>query len=204
MRYSALLFALLFHFTGTAQQPDDAYIRDHFTKKEVMIPMRDGIKLFTAIYTPKDSSRTYPILMKRTPYSCAPYGTELVGNFQNMYLAREGYIFVFQDVRGKYMSEGDFVDVRPYIHKSNPAPPKAEVKKGKKKGKSEPETAIKPDIDEATDTYDTVDWLTGNLMTNNGKVGVYGISYPGFYATMSILAQHPAIKAVSPQAPVTD
>lgn len=179
-----LLFILLvFGLTSSLQaQSDEAYIKANFTKKEVMIPMRDGIRLFTAIYMPKDTTRTYPVLLKRTPYSCNPYGVDkMVNAFQNMYLAKAGYIWVFQDVRGKYMSEGDFVDVRPLnTEKSRTA------------------------ADEATDTYDTVDWLTKNLETNNGKVGVYGISYPGFYATMAILAKHPAIKAVSPQAPVTD
>ncbi|MDX1913684.1 MAG: CocE/NonD family hydrolase, partial [Saprospiraceae bacterium] len=164
-----------------------AYLRENYTKREVMIPMRDGIQLFTSIYTPKDQSRQYPIIMRRTPYSCGPYGTEAFPDrFQNMNLARAGYIFVFQDVRGRYMSEGEFVDVRPYIPASNPSP------KGKKQ------------TDEASDTYDTVEWLLKNAVGNNGKVGVMGISYPGFYASMAILAGHPAIKAVSPQAPVTD
>lgn len=162
--------------TNPAQ--DSAFIRDNFTKREVMIPMRDGKSLFTAIYTPKDVSKKYPILMRRTPYSCSPYGADAYAtNFQNMYLARAGYIMVFQDVRGRFMSEGEFVDVRPYGQ-----------------GK----------FDEATDTYDTVDWLLKNASGNNGNVGVLGISYPGFYATMAVLAGHPAIKAVSPQAPVTD
>jgi uncharacterized protein len=162
-----------------SDSPDAQYIREHYTKTEVMIPMRDGKRLFTSIYTPKDSSKTYPIMLKRTPYSCRPYGAEYATSFQNMTLARSGYIFVTQDVRGKYMSEGEFVDVRPH----NPTG---------------------GGVDEATDTYDTADWLTKNLQTNNGRIGVYGISYPGFYATMTILARHPAIKAVSPQAPVTD
>jgi uncharacterized protein len=161
---------------------DSAYVRDNYDKQEVMVPMRDGIKLFTSIYTPKDKSKKYPIIMRRTPYSCAPYGaTAYTKSFQNMFLARTGYIFVVQDVRGKYMSEGEFVDVRPF----NP----------NKQGN---------DIDEATDTYDAAEWLIKNLPTNNGRIGTWGISYPGFYATMTILANHPAIKAVSPQAPVTD
>ena len=179
------LFLLLTGFTQLfAQAPtDSAFIRDNFTKREVMIPMRDGVKLFASIYTPKDQSKTYPILLKRTPYSCAPYGEKaFVTGFQNMYLARAGYIWVFEDVRGKYLSEGEFVDVRPF----------------------NPDKKSNKDIDEASDTYDTVDWLTKNTAANNGRVGVYGISYPGFYATMAALASHPAIKAVSPQAPVTD
>ncbi|MEZ4920007.1 MAG: CocE/NonD family hydrolase [Saprospiraceae bacterium] len=165
-----------------AQESDADFIRSHYNKQEVLIPMRDGIKLFTSIYTPKEAG-SYPFLLKRTPYSCSPYGeNEFVGSFQNMQLARSGYIFVMQDVRGKYMSEGEFVDVRPF----------------------NPDKKSSRDIDEASDTYDTAEWLVKNVENNNGKIGVYGISYPGFYATMAILAQHPAIAAVSPQAPVTD
>lgn len=173
-----------------AQRPssaDSAFIRENYTKREVLIPMRDGVRLFTSIYTPKDQSKKYPIIMRRSPYSCSPYGADTyTTRIQNMDLARAGYIFVFQDVRGRYMSEGNFVDVRPYIPTSDPSP------KGKKQ------------TDEATDTYDTVDWLLKYATGNNGRVGVMGISYPGFYSTMAILADHPAIKAVSPQAPVTD
>jgi uncharacterized protein len=165
------------------QIKDSLYIIEHYDKTEVMVPVRDGVKLFTSIYAPKDKSKKYPILLKRTPYSCSPYGATYTTAFQNMTLARSGYIFVTQDVRGRYMSEGQFVDVRPYQPTRTPA--------------------TQTPIDEATDTYDTAEWLTKN--TNcNGRIGVYGISYPGFYATMSILARHPAIKAVSPQAPVTD
>ena len=145
--------------------------------------MRDGIKLFTAIYTPKDLSKKYPILLKRTPYTVAPYGeSEYVKTFQNMTLGRQGNIFVFQDVRGRWMSESEFVDVRPVVanRKSN------------------------KDIDESTDTYDTAEWLTKNAEGNNGRIGVYGISYPGFYATNALVDAHPSVKAVSPQAPVTD
>lgn len=184
---SKYLFLLLLLLAASlcAQTPaaDSAFIRDNFNKKEVMIPMRDGIKLFTTIYSPKNKDQKYPILLNRTPYSCAPYGKDAYRqNFQNMELARAGYIFVYQDVRGRYMSEGEFMDVRPF----------------------NPDKQKKTDIDEASDTYDTVDWLLKNAANNNGRVGVYGISYPGFYSTMAILAGHPAIKAVSPQAPVTD
>ncbi len=162
---------------------DSLFLREHYTKREVYIPMRDGVRLFTAIYMPKDRSKTYPILLRRTPYSCAPYGAEAYpSRMHNSHLVRSGYIFVVQDVRGRYMSEGEFVDVRPF----NP-------------NKKTPQ-----DVDEASDTYDTVEWLLQHATGNNGKVGVYGISYPGFYSTMAILAAHPAIKAVSPQAPVTD
>ena len=185
-RISLLLFAAVFLAAPLFSQSaaaDSAFIRDNFTKREVMIPMRDGVQLFTSIYSPKDQSKKYPIIIRRTPYSCSPYGVDKFTTYiQNMNLARAGYIFVFQDVRGKYMSEGEFVDVRPF----NP---------NKKTAK---------DTDEASDTYDAVEWLLKFVPNNNGRVGVMGISYPGFYATMAIPANHPAIKAVSPQAPVTD
>jgi putative CocE/NonD family hydrolase len=164
---------------------DSAWIRDHYYKIERSIPMRDGIRLFTAIYIPKDSTKRHPILLNRTPYSCAPYGEE---NFwpwwdwyQKVYF-KEGYIMVMQDVRGRWMSEGVFEDVRPW----------------KKEKKSN------ADIDESTDAYDAIDWLVKNVPGNNGKLGVSGISYPGFYSTEAAICGHPALKAVSPQAPVTD
>ena len=147
--------------------------------------MRDGVKLFTAFYIPKDSSEKHPILFNRTPYSAAPYGeNQLPPRLYESYwinYIKEGYIIAIEDVRGKYMSEGDFIDVRPF----NP----------NKKGK---------EIDEASDTYDAIDWMVKNIPGNNGRVGVFGISYPGFYSTMAALSNHPALKAVSPQAPVTD
>ncbi len=159
-------------------------VRANFTKSEHQIAMRDGKKLFTVVYAPKDTSRTYPFLMERTPYSAGPYGAEAYRNSLGPVptAMQEGYIFVYQDVRGTFLSEGEFEDVRPFI----------------------PNKKSKNDIDEASDTYDTVDWLIKNIPNNNGRVGVYGISYPGFYATMAALSAHPAIKAVSPQAPVTD
>ncbi len=159
------------------------YITDNYTKREVMVPMRDGVKLFTSIYEPKDKSQKYPIMMSRTPYSVAPYGPDkfkdLLG--PDYQFAREGYIFVYQDVRGRWMSEGKFVDVRPETAQSNPGT-----------------------IDESTDTYDTIDWLVKNVDNNNGKVGTYGISYPGFYTSAGSINSHPALKACSPQAPVSD
>ncbi|WEK18804.1 MAG: CocE/NonD family hydrolase [Candidatus Pedobacter colombiensis] len=167
-----------------AQQTDSAYVRENYTKIERRITMRDGIKLFTSIYIPKDQSKKYPILLNRTPYTVSPYGETnyktSLGNFPAE--MREGFIFVYQDVRGKWMSEGDFEDIRPQIAN----------KKSKK------------DIDESSDTYDTIDWLVKNIKNNNGKVGIYGISYPGFYSTTSLPGAHPSLKAVSPQAPVTD
>lgn len=177
---------LLFAFSVSAQYTQDStWISENYTKKEFYIPMRDGVKLFTAVYMPKDATEKHPILMTRTPYSCAPYGEDKFSpNLWNRhwrYYCRENYIIVVQDVRGRWMSEGDFVDIRPY----NP----------NKQGK---------DFDEASDTYDAIDWLVKNLANNNGNVGIFGISYPGFYSTIAALSGHPALKAVSPQAPVTD
>lgn len=168
-----------------AQNADSLWVRENYYKIERMVPMRDGIKLFTAFYIPKDSSENHPILLNRTPYSCSPYGeNEFSGRVYGTYwlnYLKEGYIIAVQDVRGKFMSEGDFIDVRPF----NP----------NKKGK---------DIDEASDTYDAIEWMINNIPGNNKRVGCFGISYPGFYATMAALSAHPALKAVSPQAPVTD
>jgi putative CocE/NonD family hydrolase len=170
-------------YSFSQSSKDAHYIREHFTKIERLIPMRDGKKLFTSIYIPKDRSKTYPILLNRTPYSVSPYGEDKYKTSlgPSALFIRAGYIFVYQDVRGRWMSEGNFVDVRPYIKN--------------KKGQ---------EFDETSDTYDTIDWLIKNIAGNNGKVGIYGISYPGFYSTASIPDSHPALKAVSPQAPVTD
>ncbi len=180
-----LLLVLLCPLLSFAQNYDSAWLSVNYIKKELYIPMRDGVKLFTSLYIPKDKADKHPFLLTRTPYSCAPYGENRLKNFAarghyKEYL-KEGYIMVTQDVRGRWMSEGNFVDVRPY----NP------LKKG-------------TETDEASDTYDTIDWLVKNIEGNNGKVGVFGISYPGFYSTMAALSNHPALKAVSPQAPVTD
>src|SRR5574341_959686 len=188
-RSIAFLLLFLSAVTSVAQPPTKEqreladYIIDHYTKREVYIPMRDGVKLFACIYEPKDKSRNYPIMFDRTPYSVAPYGPKeyktLLG--PDELFAREGYIFVYEDVRGRYMSEGVYEDVRPYIPN--------------KTGNQ---------IDETTDTYDTVDWLIKNVPNNNGRVGVWGISYPGFYTSMAGIDGHPAVKAISPQAPVSD
>jgi len=188
------LIVLTFTSFGGAQlsqqeQKDLAdYIRDHYSKRAVNIPMRDGVKLFAVIYEPKSKSQKYPIMMNRTPYSVGPYGKDKDG--KDLYkgslgpdyqFAREGYIFVYEDVRGRYMSEGKFEDVRPDIANTKPT-----------------------DIDESTDTYDTIDWLLKNVENNNGRVGLTGISYPGFYTSASSIDSHPALKACSPQAPVSD
>ncbi len=170
--------------TANAQVADSAWMVNNYTKTEVYITMRDGVRLFTSVYSPKDVSEKHPILIKRTPYSCAPYGANNWNKYWETYQKeyfKEGYIIVTQDVRGRWMSEGGFVDVRPL--------------NADKKG---------TEIDEASDTYDAIDWLVKNVPQNNGSVGVFGISYPGFYSTMAAASNHPALKAVSPQAPVTN
>lgn len=185
-KYCYAILFLCFSVVSRAQQDQDsAWIREHYTKSEITITMRDGVKLFTTVYAPTDASEKHPILMMRTPYSCAPYGKDFSGRLWAghwKYYARENYIIVIQDVRGRWMSEGEFADVRPF-------------NKDKK---------TNTDIDEASDTWDTIDWLVKNQKNNNGNVGVFGISYPGFYASMAAACGHPALKAVSPQAPVTD
>ncbi len=186
---SPFLFFSLYIIAQNEQ--DSAWIMENYTKSEIMIPMRDGVKLFTSIYTPKDKSEKHPILMTRTPYSCAPYGKDFSTRLWERhwrYYCRENYIIVTQDVRGRWMSEGEFEDVRPFIKNKKPLGP----------------DPFQYEIDEATDTYDAIDWLVKNLPDNNGNVGVFGISYPGFYSTMAAASGHPALKAVSPQAPVTE
>ena len=168
----------------TGAKPPAFDVKAHYTKYEYKIPMRDGVHLFTAVYEPKDASHTYPILLNRTPYSIAPYG---VDNYRERLGPSEkfdeaGYIFVFQDVRGRYLSEGKFVEMTPHIdHKRGPQ-----------------------DTDNSSDTYDTIEWLLKHVPGNNGKAGIWGISYPGFYTSSSIIDSHPALKAASPQAPMTD
>ncbi len=165
-----------------AQGPFD--IKANYTKAEYMIPMRDGVKLYTQVYMPIDSSKKYPILLFRTPYSVRYYGPENYRRYlgPNRAYAREGFIFVYQDVRGKFRSEGEFVVMRPH-----------------KKNKSGPQ-----DTDESSDTYDTIDWLLKNIQTHNGRVGQWGISYPGFQTVMGMIDAHPAMKASSPQASPSD
>lgn len=182
LKYSWLLLCCL-PFSAHAQKESN-YVKEHYTKKDTIIRMRDGVGLYTIIYAPKDNSNAYPILMERTPYSIAPYGDT---NYRrqigpNPTLMKEQYIFVYQDVRGRYMSEGNFIEMTPHL----------------------PHKKSKQEVDESSDTYDTVDWLLKNIPNHNGKVGLYGISYPGFYASACLPDPHPAIKAVSPQAPVTD
>ena len=166
-------------------------VDERYTKYEFRIPMRDGVKLFTVVYLPKDTRKTYPVLMMRTPYSVAgrSRGQSRYGvDFTNSRLGpsedfdKAGYIFVNQDVRGRHMSQGVWQEMQP--HKP--------VKKGA------------ADTDASTDMHDSVQWLLKNLPGHNGRVGIWGISYPGFYAAASIIDSHPAIKAASPQAPVVD
>ncbi len=152
---------------------------ERYTVQDVMIPTRDGTKLFTRIYTPNDQNGPLPIVMHRTPY-----GNDGAIGRLNVYmraLADEGYIFAFQDIRGKFKSEGTFVMQRP----------------ARKAGDSQ-------SIDEGTDTYDTIDWLLQNVPQNNGRVGMLGISYDGWTTIMGAIEPHPALKAISPQASPSD
>jgi len=182
-----LWFMLLAQLASAPTPLPPGFVRENYTKFEYRIPMRDGVKLFTSVYVPKDvfsDGHTYPILMQRTGYSVAPYGVDLYRTNlgPSDLFAREKFIFVYQDVRGRFMSEGEYVTIRP--HKP--------VKNGPK------------DIDESTDTYDTIDWLVKHVPGNTGKVGMWGVSQPGFYATAGMIDAHPALVAVAPQAPVTD
>jgi len=175
-----------FHSVSAAEAEPDAraeYIRANYAKFEYQIPMRDGVSLFTSVYVPNDRSRTYPILLFRTPYTVAPYGLDRYRSVlgPDSAFEEEGFIFVFQDVRGRFMSEGDFVNMRPII--DNPKDDQT---------------------DEATDTWDTIEWLIKHVPANNGKAGQWGISYPGFYTSAGAINSHPALKAVSPQAPIAD
>jgi uncharacterized protein len=186
MKTSRLLFFCIITISASAQMPDSVYVVKNYDKMEVQIPMRDGTKLFTAIYAPKDKSKTYPILMNRTCYSVEPYGANKFERSlgPSKYLMKDGYIFVYQDVRGRWMSEGVFDNMTPNIPGND------------RKNKTA--------IDEASDTWDTIDWLIKNVKGNNGRVGQWGISYPGFYTAAGIPDAHPALKASSPQAPISD
>ncbi|MBI4622280.1 MAG: CocE/NonD family hydrolase [Verrucomicrobia bacterium] len=167
-----------------AATPAPFDVKEHYTKYEHRIPMRDGARLYTAVYVPKDAATPHPFLMVRTPYSVSPYGADeypgRVGPGENFLKA--GYIFVVQDVRGRHLSESTFIEATPH----------------------RPDKRTKADVDESTDTYDTVEWLLKHVPNHNGRVGIWGVSYPGFYTAAGIIDTHPAIKAASPQAPVTD
>jgi len=179
-----LVPAELLRTRALADTAEESDVKAHYTKYEYRIPMRDGAKLFTAVYVPKDSSRSYPFLINRTPYGVGPYGPDKykkkLGPWPSF--EKDGFIFVYQDARGRFMSEGEFQEVTP--HKENKKSPR--------------------DVDESTDCYDTIEWLLHNVPNNNGKAGIWGISYDGFYTAASIINSHPALKAASPQAPVTD
>lgn len=188
-KYSVLLaiVTLLGARPAPAAEPvadtNAAWFAEHYTKFEHRIPMRDGVRLFTRVYVPKDDSQPWPIMLTRTPYALKPYGAENytspTGTFRT--LARDRFILVTQDVRGRYGSEGTYVHVRPFNPRKGPQ-----------------------DTDESSDAWDTIDWLVKHVANNNGKVGMFGISYPGFYTAMGMIDSHPALKAASPQAPVTD
>lgn len=180
------LFGFLAEFTSQwvgAQDTNAAWLAENYTKYEYRIPMRDGIRLMTRVFIPKDDSQPWPIILTRTPYSLKPYGDDNYmdpgGSFAT--LARDKFILVTQDVRGRYGSEGTYEHVRPFRPDKGPK-----------------------DTDESTDAYDTIDWLVKNVPDNNGKVGMFGISYPGFYTSMGMIDSHPALKAASPQAPISD
>ncbi|TDF42261.1 CocE/NonD family hydrolase [Alteromonadaceae bacterium M269] len=182
--FCLLIAASIVNAQEKKADPRADYIRANYTKFEYQIAMRDGVKLFTSVYIPNDSSKSYPIMMQRTPYRVAPYGASKyktrLGPSESF--EKDGFIFVFQDVRGKFMSEGEFVNMRPqdaYKRRGNAT-------------------------DDSTDTYDTIDWLVKNLPNNNGKVGMWGTSYPGYYTSVGSINAHPALKAISPQAPIAD
>ncbi len=183
LRFAPLALASLLTISvACAQNP--ASISDNYRKLEIMIPMRDGTKLYTSVLVPKvDDGKKHPMMLMRTPYSCGPYGSAMPGRVGgSQKFIEHKYIFVTQDVRGRYMSEGDFLDVRPELLRR-----------------------LKPsDIDESTDTYDTIEYLVKNVPMNNGRVGMWGISYPGGYAALGAMSKHPALKAASPQAPTAD
>ncbi len=182
--FCTLLFPASLACAQTDAKQELEYTRAHYTKYEFRISMRDGVKLFTAVYVPKDQAHSYPILLERTPYSVGPYGADnyraVVGPSEAA--EKEGFIIAYQDVRGRYMSEGTFADIEPH----------------------KPKLAGPADTDATTDTYDTIDWLVKNVPNNNGRVGMWGISYNGYYAAFGLMNAHPALKAVSPQAPMGD
>ncbi len=172
---------------GQAVAQDDESrksVKERYTKYEYEIPMRDGVKLFTAVYAPKDTSKPYPFLLTRTPYSVSPYGVDQYRTSlgPSKHFEDAGYIFVYQDARGRYMSEGTFQQVRPHV----------------------PDKRGPEDIDESTDAYDTIEWLLKNIPNHNGRAGMVGVSQPGFHVAASMIDSHPALKCASPQAPTAD
>ena len=186
MRPSLIIILSILFISFNTFSSNRNYAKKHYEKAEYQISMRDGVKLYTIVYSPKNQKRKYPFLMMRTCYNIAPYGE---GSYRNTlgpskYLMEEGYIFVYQDVRGRYMSEGTFDNMRPHVPGNDPS--------------------NNQDVDESSDTFDTITWLLNNVENHNGKVGQWGISYPGFYTTASLPEAHPALVASSPQAPIAD
>ena len=177
------IFLLIIFSTFSTYAQEKFSVKANYDKAEYMVSMRDGVKLFTQVYTPKDQSQKYPIMLFTTPYSIRNYGEDNFRSYlgPNGLYAPEGFIFVYQDVRGKFKSEGEFVVMRPHI-------------KNKKKNET----------DESSDTYDTIEWLLKKIPNNNGRVGQWGISYPGFQTVMGMIDAHPAMKASSPQASPAD
>lgn len=179
-----LAAGLLLVDTVGCSQP--TWVEEHYTKQEVRIPMRDGAELFATVYVPRDTSQTYPFLIKRSPYSSGPYDAgeyrDQLGPLGSARFQEEGYTFVYEDVRGRFMSDGTFLNMTPDHPTNDPGVP----------------------VDESSDTWDTVEWLLANVHPNNGRTGLWGISYPGFYAAASVVDTHPAVKASSPQAPIGD
>ena len=182
--FASLMFVLVLGISPVAgqviQNPINS-VQQNYVKQSFQIPMRDGTKLYTSVYSPRDQSKPYPILMNRTPYSVQPYGDDKYPGriAPSRYLENDGFIFVHQDVRGRWMSEGQYDNMRPNVDDEK-------------------------QIDESSDTYDTIDWLLKNVANNNGKVGIWGISYPGFYSAAALPNHHPALVASSPQAPISD
>ncbi len=191
MRHAAARFVCAAALAAVASCPthgqpvDSTWLRAHYAKLEARIPMRDGATLFTSIYIPRDTAgQSYPILMTRTPFSAGPYGNayrRVLGPSGNPRYARDGFIFVIQDVRGSWMSEGQLQMMTPHRQQKKPT-----------------------DVDESTDASDTIAWLLANVRPNNGRVGIYGTSWPGFYTTASCIDAPAAVVACSPQAPIAD
>lgn len=186
MRKLLAIIFICMGFSAFAQpaKEDSIWVATHYDKAIYSIPMRDGVKLHTIVYTPKDASQKWPILMNRTCYNASNYDNFDLNNYPSKTMIRDQYILVYQDVRGRYLSEGTWTNMTPNIPGNEP--------KNKK------------DVDESSDTWDTIEWLLKNLKNNNGKVGQYGISYPGYYSAAALPDAHPALKAVSPQAPIAD
>ena len=162
--------------TGDTPQADT---RIPYKRSEAMVPMRDGVKLYTVILTPEKQTEPAAVLIDRTPYGVKGITPNAASGRPE--LAKEGYVFVFQDIRGRFNSEGQFLMNRPPRDKRDPK-----------------------SVDESTDTYDTIDWLIKNVPNNNGRVGIYGVSYDGWLSASALIDAHPALKASSPQAPMTD